>query len=91
MKDPQFHAEALEDAPDPEVHQERKILRHMERVATLIKNEFLDAHVLLDYASEFITLNWQQLEPLVLEPPRYGECGIMGEVRVHCDEGAPVE
>jgi hypothetical protein len=67
MKDPRFHAEALEDAPDLDVHQERKMLRHMERVATLIKNELLDARVLLDYASDFIILNWEKLEPLVLE------------------------
>ncbi|HEX3671096.1 MAG TPA: DUF4760 domain-containing protein, partial [Candidatus Cybelea sp.] len=70
MKDPQFHAEALENAPDPEVHLERKILRHMERVGTLIANELLDARVLIDYASSYIVLNWEKLEPLVLEHRR---------------------
>jgi hypothetical protein len=48
----------------------------MERVATLIKNDLLDARVLLDHASDFIILNWEALEPLVLDHRRV--TGSMG-------------
>ena len=67
MNDPQFHAEALGRSPDPETHQQVKVLRHFERIATLIKNDLLDADVLLDFANAFILDHWIVLAPLVRE------------------------
>lgn len=72
-------ADAFGDAPDPEVHKERQMLRHMERVATLIKTDLLDADVLLDYAPEFILLNWVTLEPLVREHRREAGTELLWE------------
>jgi len=42
MKDDDFHAAALAPAPDDETHKELQILRHMERIGTLIKNDLLE-------------------------------------------------
>jgi hypothetical protein len=42
----------------------------MERIGTLIKNDLLDAEVLLDFADEMFISSWSQLEPLALEQRR---------------------
>jgi uncharacterized protein DUF4760 len=67
MKEERFHAEALERAPDPSVHKEVKILRHLERVGTIVKNGLIDADVPIDFMGMFVQDNWQRLEPLVRE------------------------
>jgi hypothetical protein len=66
-----FHAEALERAPDTDVHKERQVMRHMERIGTLIRNELLDAEVVIDFGRDIITQTWKRLKPLVLEQRRY--------------------
>ncbi|HMD02541.1 MAG TPA: hypothetical protein VKG44_06190 [Candidatus Baltobacteraceae bacterium] len=70
MKDETFRAEALKRSPDLATHKELLILRHMERIGTLIKNDLLDADVLLDFASGFIQDHWKRLKPLALEQRR---------------------
>jgi len=70
MKDDDFHAAALAPAPDDETHKELQILRHMERIGTLIKNDLLEADVILDFASSVIWACWEKLEPLVIEQRR---------------------
>jgi len=67
MKDERFHAEALERAPDWTVHKEVLILRHFERIGTLVKNGLVDADVLLDFMGIFIRENWRHVRPLALE------------------------
>jgi len=71
MKDERFHAEALERAPSTDVHKELYMLRHMERIGTLIKNDLLGAEALFDFANAFIRDNWRKLKPLALEQRRY--------------------
>jgi len=70
MKDEPYHAEALARAPNPAVHKEMVILRHLERIGTLIKNDLLDAEVLLDFAGFFIQECWTKVKPLALEQRR---------------------
>jgi hypothetical protein len=77
MQDEEFHAEALRYAPDPETHKYVPLMRHMERIGTLIKNGLLDGDVLFDFASSFIMANWNQLRPFVLEQRR-----VFGEPRL---------
>jgi hypothetical protein len=73
MKDERFHAEALERTPDFTVHKEVYILRHFERIGTLVRNGLVDSDVLLDFVNLFIRENWEKLRPLVLEQRRrYG-------------------
>jgi len=67
MRDETFRTEALERAPDSETHLEVYILRHLERIGTLVKNELLDAEALLDFAGFFIRELWDKLGPLALE------------------------
>jgi hypothetical protein len=67
MKDERFHAEALERTPDLTVHKEVHILRHFERIGTLVKNGLVDADVLLDFMGIFIRENWRHLRSLALE------------------------
>lgn len=67
MRDERFHAEALERAPDHGVHKEVYILRHFERIGTLVKNGLVDADVLVDFMALFIKEHWRLLRPLVLE------------------------
>lgn len=67
MKDERFRAEALQRAPDVSVHKEVLMLRHLERIGTLVKNGLVDADVLLDFMAAFIRDNWHQLRPLALE------------------------
>jgi hypothetical protein len=67
MKDERFRAEAVGRAPDPSVHKEVVLLRHLERVGTIVKNELVDADVLLDFMGLFVEETWQHLRPLVLE------------------------
>lgn len=67
MQDATFRQEALARAPDMQAHQETYILRHMERIGTLVKNELLDADALLDFAGFFIIELWEKLGPLALE------------------------
>lgn len=77
MQDEDFHAEALRQAPDPSTHKYLPIMRHMERIGTLIKNGLLDGDVLLDFADGFIVENWSRLRPFVLE-----ERQVFGEDRL---------
>lgn len=70
MKDPTFHAEALENTPDVEKHKERQVMRHMERIGTLVKNDLLDGNVLVDFAGDVIEQTWVRLKPLALEHRR---------------------
>lgn len=70
MKDERFRAEALERAPNTDTHQEVLILRHLERIGTLIKNDLLDPYALFDFSSFFIQENWKILRPLALEQRR---------------------
>jgi len=70
MKDPTFHAEALEPAPDVETHKERIFLRHMERIGTLIKNELLDGNVVYDFIAPHVTTGYEKLGPLIREQRR---------------------
>lgn len=73
MKDEEFHREALERVPNPEVHKELYMLRHMERIGTLVKNGLIDSGVLLDFMGFFVQENWNRLKPLALEQRRkYG-------------------
>lgn len=73
MKDEIFRQEALARAPDMQAHLEIYILRHMERIGTLVKNELLDSDALLDFAGFFIQELWDKLAPLALEQRRrYG-------------------
>lgn len=67
MKDERFHADALGRAPDYTVHKEVYILRHFERIGTLVKNGLIDSDVLLDFMGLYIREHWQRLRPLVLE------------------------
>jgi hypothetical protein len=67
MKDERFHAEALERVPDWTVHKEVYMLRHLERIGTLVKNGLVDADALLDFMGLFIRENWRHLRPLALE------------------------
>jgi len=66
-----FHAEALERAPNTDVHKERTVLRHMERIGTLIRSGLLDADVIIDFSRDMIRQTWHRLEPYVLEQRRY--------------------
>ena len=70
MKDEAFRAEALSSAPDTNVHKEREILRQMERLASLIKNDLLDGTVILDAIADMVRETWYKLEPLVIEQRR---------------------
>lgn len=70
MKDERFRAEALERAPSTDTHKEMYILRHFERIGTLIKNDLLDPDALFDFAGFFIQENWQKLKPIALEQRR---------------------
>jgi hypothetical protein len=70
MKDVAFRNEALERSPDPEVHKELYILRHMERIGTLVKNGLLDADVLFDFSGLFVRDCWRHLGTLALEQRR---------------------
>jgi hypothetical protein len=65
--DARFYAEALERAPDTEKHKERQVLRHMERIGTLVRNELLDAEVMIDFAEDMVRQTWRKLKPLALE------------------------
>lgn len=77
MKDERFRMEALARAPDQTVHKELLILRHLERVGTLVKNGLIDADVLLDFMGFFVRETWEHLRPLVLEQrKRYGEARL---------------
>jgi hypothetical protein len=67
IKDERFHAEALERAPDTEKHKERQVLRHMERIGTLVRNDLLDAEVMIDFADDMVQQTWKRLKPLALE------------------------
>jgi uncharacterized protein (DUF849 family) len=67
MLEKSFHDEAVQRAPDVAVHKELHILRHLERVGTLIKNRLLDPDVLLDFSCGFISECWTRLETLVCE------------------------
>lgn len=70
MKDPDFRAATFGRAPDPQEHKYIIILRHMERIGTLIKNDLLDGTVIFDFADNFILGNWRELKPLVMEQRR---------------------
>jgi hypothetical protein len=52
-------------------HKEVQMLRHMERIGTLIKSNLLDAEVVLDFADEMFITSWSQLEPLAAEQRRF--------------------
>jgi len=67
MKDERFHADALSRTPDYTVHKEVYILRHFERIGTLVKNGLVDSDVLLDFMGLFIRAHWQALAPLARE------------------------
>jgi hypothetical protein len=71
MKDETYHGEALERAPNPETHKEIHLMRHFERIGTLVKNDLLDACALFDFAGFFIQEVWGKLEPLMMEERRY--------------------
>ncbi len=66
-----YRAEALERAPSTEIHKERTVQRHMERVGTLIRNGLLDADVVIDFSRDIVTQTWRRLRPLVFEQRRY--------------------
>jgi hypothetical protein len=70
MNDDVYRRDAIDGLSDPETHKEVQMLRHMERIGTLIKNDLLDAEVLLDFADEMFISSWSQLEPLALEQRR---------------------
>jgi hypothetical protein len=73
MQDESFRTEALARAPDAQTHLEVYILRHLERIGTLVKNDLLDADPLLDFAGFFFQELWERLGPLALEQrQRYG-------------------
>jgi hypothetical protein len=67
MKDERFHNDAVARAPDVSVHKEILIIRHLERVGTLVKNGLVDSDVLLDFMRLFIAEMWDNLGPLALE------------------------
>lgn len=67
MKDETFHAEALQRAPDPQIHMEVYTLRHLERIGTLIKNGLLDSDAILDFACAWLSECWDRLGSLVRE------------------------
>jgi hypothetical protein len=67
LRDPVFHAEAMSFAPDPGTHKERQVMRHMERIGTLVKNDLLDADVMLDFAADVVAQTWSKLKPLAVE------------------------
>jgi hypothetical protein len=71
MKDATFRAEALERTPNLALHKELVILRHLERVGTLVSSGLVDADVLLSLSGYFVIENWSRLEPLVLEQRRH--------------------
>jgi hypothetical protein len=74
MQDEQFRSEALARAPNTDAHKEVLVLRHMERVGTLIKNDLLDPGALFDFAGFFIQESWAVLKPIALEQRRnFGE------------------
>jgi len=74
MNEERFREEAVLRAPDVTVHKEVVMLRHMERVGTIVKNGLVDADVLLDFMRLFVRENWKRLRPLVLEQRKvYGE------------------
>jgi hypothetical protein len=70
MKDDAYRRDAIDGLMDPETHKEVRMLRQMERIGTLIKNDLLDAEILLDFADEMFISSWSQLEPLALEQRR---------------------
>lgn len=67
MQDERFHADSMLVAPDPDVHPEVIIMRHMERIGTLVKSDLLEEEVLLDFAGLVVRATWSKLKPLALE------------------------
>jgi hypothetical protein len=73
MKDDGFKAEAFKRAPDLKVHKELPIMRHFERIGTLVKNGLVDSDAMLDFMGFFVLENWQRLKPIALgQRQRYG-------------------
>ena len=70
MKNETFREGAISSAPDTNVHKEREMMRSMERLATLIRNDLLEGTVILDAIADIVRETWYKLEPLVLEQRR---------------------
>ena|ERR1700730_164597 len=70
MREEAFRAEALQRTPDLTAHKELPLMRHFERIGTLVKNDLIDVDVVLDFMGLFILDIWRHLEPIVVEQRR---------------------
>jgi hypothetical protein len=54
-------------------------MRHMERIGTLVKNDLLDADVLLDFCGQVVQDTWNEVRPVALEQRRRWSIPVLWE------------